>query len=224
MQYRFVACTPYRFHKVYLDTFKGEISTSIVNAVASVSRAAMCLHPEELGCDRHALSLFNTAEIEGKLEILIWGEDSGYELDTVLKWNIIAHAALNGCLEVVKYLRQLDISWKKDTLANAAMNGQLEFLKWVRANQCPWDENTCASAGAMNGHLELLKWARVNQCPWDEWTCANAAKKNGHLELLKWARSNGCPWDQETYELGIDNGDPALMRYLEDEGCPMYEK
>ena len=35
---------------------------------------------------------------------------------------------------------------------------------------------------------------------------------------------NGCPWDEDTYnEQGVDNGDPALVRYLEDEGCPMYE-
>jgi hypothetical protein len=45
----------------------------------------------------------------------------------------------------------------------------------------------------------------------------------GHLELLKWARSNGCPWDEETYELGNENGNPAIMRYLEDEDCPMEE-
>ena len=53
-------------------------------------------------------------------------------------------------------------------------------------------------------------------------TCAQAAY-NGNLELLKWARLNGCPWDEVTYEQGVDNGDPALVCYLEDEGCPMFE-
>jgi len=42
----------------------------------------------------------------------------------------------------------------------------------------------------------------------------------GHIELLKWARENGYPWDEDTHENGKENGDPALMRYLEDEGCP----
>jgi len=50
-------------------------------------------------------------------------------------------------------------------------------------------------------------------------TCGNAAM-NGHLELLKWARLNSCPWDERTYDYGVENGDPALVRYLEDEGCP----
>ena len=188
--YRFVACASYRFHQeVYLDTFRGDASTSIVNAVASLSYAAVCLHLEELGCESRAESLFKTAAKEGKLEI----EDSGYELKKMLDQEIIADAALNR-LEVVKYLRQLDVSW---------------------------DGWTCLNA-AKNGHFELLKWARAHQCPWNEKTCTYAAK-NGHLELLKWARSNRCPWDEETYELGKENGNPALMRYLEDEGCPTEE-
>ena len=71
-QYRFVACVSCKFHQVYLTTFGGKTLTSIVNAVASVSCAAVCLHSEESGCDGHVKSLFNTAAKEGKVEILIW--------------------------------------------------------------------------------------------------------------------------------------------------------
>ena len=53
----------------------------------------------------------------------------------------------------------------------------------------------------------------------DETTCSSDAE-NGHLKLLKWARVNGCPWDEDTYDAGRVNGDPALMLYLEDQGCP----
>ena len=246
MRYRFVACTSYRFHQVYLDTFGREALTSIESAVASVSRAAIYLHSEEPVCDSHARSLFKTAAAEGKLEILMWGKDCGCELDTMLNCYTIADVVLNWHLEVVQYLRQLDISWDSMTCTNAAKNGHLEFLKWVRANQCPWNERMCTNA-AKNGQLELLKWARANQCPWNELTCAYAAMR-GHLELLKWARANGypwmkwhvaltshlellkwarlneCPWDEETYALGNEIGDPALMWYLEDAGCPMWEE
>jgi len=195
-QYIFVAGTSSSFRQVYLDTFRNEMLTSIKCAVASVSCAAVYLHWEEPGCDSRARSLFKTAAIEGKLEILKWGEHSGYKLNTILDCDIMVQAALHGHLEVMKYLRQLGISWNERTCAMAAKNGHLELLKWARANQCPWDAWTCAYA-AMNGHLELLKWARANQCPWDEWTCALAAT-NGHLELLKWARSNGCRWNKQT--------------------------
>ena len=47
MQYRFVACTSYRFHQVYLDTSGGEVLTSFKGAVASVSCAALCLEPKD---------------------------------------------------------------------------------------------------------------------------------------------------------------------------------
>ncbi len=114
--YRFVACTSYRFSQVYLDTFGGETLTSIDSALASVSCAALCLHSEEPGCDSHAVSLFRIAATEGKLEILIWGEDSRNELETMLHSLTIVHAALNGHLEVLKNLSQIDILWNKQTL------------------------------------------------------------------------------------------------------------
>jgi hypothetical protein len=140
------------------------VTSSFKGAVASVSCAAVCLDSKELGCDSHARSLFNRAAEDGKVEILIWGEESGYDLKHLLDENAMAKAALNGHIEVVKYMRQLDVSWNTVTCRNAALNGHLELLKWVRANHCPWNSWTCACA-ARNGHLELLKWARSNQCP-----------------------------------------------------------
>ena len=128
-KYRFVACTSCSFHQVYLDTFQGEALTCIKSSVASVSCAALCLHSEEPGCDSHAVSLFRIAATEGKLEILIWGEDSRNELETMLHSLTIVHAALNGHLEVLKNLSQIDILWNKQTCRTAAENGHLKLLK-----------------------------------------------------------------------------------------------
>ena len=61
----------------------------------------------------------------GKLDVLKWGEKSGYERDEMLDEDVIADAALHGHLEVVKYLRKLGISWDEDTCSNAAKNGHL---------------------------------------------------------------------------------------------------
>ena len=179
-QYRFLACVSDRFHHVYLDMF-GETLTSIENAALSPSRAELCLDME--GSYTLAESLFNTAARNGKLNVLKWGEESGYELDNFFCEDGIADAALYGHLEVVKYLRMLGISWDERTCESAANSGHLKLLKWCRANHCPWNKDTCSNA-ASNGHLELLKWCRANQCPWNEETCTYAAS-NGHLELLK---------------------------------------
>ena len=166
MQYGFIACVSDRFHQVYVDTFEGETLTSAESAVASVSCAKLYLDMGRPNCDTRSKQLFQAAASHGKLEILKWGQDSGYELDDLLGREEIADAALNEHLGVVKYLRLLGIEWDKRTCENAAKNGHLELLKWTRANQCPWDALTC-SAAAKNGHLELLKWARLNQCRWD---------------------------------------------------------
>jgi len=131
----------------------------------------------------HAKKLFQSAANNGKLEVLKWGQGSGYELDTMLEKEGIADLARNRHLEVVKYLRQLGISWDERICTFAATYGHLELLIWARVNQCQWDEDTCAGA-AVNGHLELLKWARANQCQWDEEICSYAAAHD-HLELLK---------------------------------------
>ena len=100
----------------------------------------LCLHSEEPGCNGHAKSLFNTAAEEGKLDVLKWGEDYRYKLKKILGRNTIPIAALYGHLEVVKYLRRLEIPWDEWACSNAAKNGHLELLKWARANQCPRNE------------------------------------------------------------------------------------
>ena len=248
MQYGFVACTSHRFYEQYLDTFNDTI-TSYKNAVRSVSCAAFCLQSDEphcyssfFGLETHCCSraniLFRTAALEGKLEILIWGEDSGYELKKLLGYrvgsreysihpprnnqNIIAYAARKGHLNVVQYMRKLGIGWDERTCRFAAMNGHLELLKWCRANQCTWDDRTCAYA-ALNGHFELLKWARANHCPWDEGTCANAAA-GGHLKLLKWARTNGCPWNTLTCSNAARKGHLDVLKFARANQCPTNEK
>lgn len=96
--------------------------------MSSVSCAAICLHLEEPGPNSHAVSLFKTATIGGKQEMLIWGEDSGYKLKKMLNSDTMAQAALNGHLMVVKYLRWLDILWNEQTCRFAEMQPKMVIL------------------------------------------------------------------------------------------------
>ena len=144
-QYGFVACNSDRFHHVYRDTFGGETLTNIRSAAVSPSLAELCLDMEGSDCNTRAGPLIRAAVSDGKLDVMTWGKESGYELDQMLDKDVVADAALHGHLEVVKYLRKLGISWDESTCSNAAKNGHLELLKWCRANQCPWDEATWTS-------------------------------------------------------------------------------
>ena len=95
-QYSFVACVSDRFHEVYLETFRDETSTSIKSAAVSVSCAQLCLGTERPNCDTRAIKLFQAAAKNGQLEVLKWGQGSGYELETMLKKDDIANMARNG--------------------------------------------------------------------------------------------------------------------------------
>eukprot|EP00545_Synedropsis_sp_CCMP1620_P003989 CAMPEP_0119006852 /NCGR_PEP_ID=MMETSP1176-20130426/2590_1 /TAXON_ID=265551 /ORGANISM="Synedropsis recta cf, Strain CCMP1620" /LENGTH=94 /DNA_ID=CAMNT_0006958865 /DNA_START=22 /DNA_END=303 /DNA_ORIENTATION=+ len=46
----------------------------------------------------------------------------------------------------------------------AALNGSLEVLKWVRENGCPCRESMVSYAASSGGHLAVLKWVRENGC------------------------------------------------------------
>lgn len=65
------------------------------------------------------------------------------------------HGRENGC------------DWDESTCASAAVDGHLNILKWLRQNACPWDETTC-SAAAGRGQLDVLEWALNNGCVCDE--------------------------------------------------------
>jgi hypothetical protein len=213
---------PNQFLKALNPTFGDDTSTSIESAAMSGSRAQPCLGTERPNCNTHAKELFQAAANNGNLEVLQWGQGSGYKLETMSEKGDIADVAWSRHLEVVKYLRQIGISWDEETCANAAAHGHLELLKWARTNQCPWNVKTCAEAAA-GGHLELLKWARTNQCPWNVKTCTYAAM-NGHLKLLKWARANQCPRDVKTCTYAASNGHLELLKWARTNQCPWNEE
>jgi hypothetical protein len=57
----------------------------------------------------------NSTTVGIRLELLKRGQESGYELDTMLDEDAISDAALDGDLKVVKCLRQLGVSWDEVT-------------------------------------------------------------------------------------------------------------
>ena len=130
-QYGFVAGVSNRFQQVYSESFAGQTSTSIECAAESVSRALLYLGTERSNDNTRANALFQAAANDGHLDVLKWGQSYGYKLETMLDKYTFAKAALFGHLEVVKYLRQLNIEWDENTCSNAAMNGHLELLKWA---------------------------------------------------------------------------------------------
>jgi hypothetical protein len=137
--------------------------------------------------------------------------------------DICSCAAMLGCLEVLKWLRENDCPWDHWTCTYAAKGGHFDVLTWASANGCPWSALTCAYA-AKGGHLKVLQWLRENGCPWDKCTCDSAAK-GGHLEVLQWLtrEEDPCPWDEWTCENAAQGGHLEVLQWLRENGCPWNE-
>ena len=179
------------------------VSREMRDAVAATGREVY-----ELGAEK-AIQL---ADLSG-MQLLHQRGDLDEDSDSLCKW-----AALQGQLEILKWLRENDFPWDEKTCTRAVRGGHLEVLQWLRANSCPWNEYTCAWA-AHDGDLEMLQWARANGCPLSVHTCAYAVW-GGHLEVLQWARANGCPWDYRTRANAAANGHTELLSWARANGAP----
>lgn len=146
----------------------------------------------------------------------------------------------------------------QDFCAISALNGRLDVLKWLRDNNYPWDEKTFYCA-AVSGKIELLEWLRYGknpdgsydvaprsddveeqiQCPWNEKACFYAALK-GHFNVLRWLRSEEnhpyyedeennifggpCPWNSRVCAAAARKGSLEILQWLRsEENHPYYE-
>ena len=154
-----------------------------------------------------------------KLELLKWARE-----EKKCQWNeeTINAAAEQGNLEMVKYCVANECSINEWASAHAALNGQLECLKYLREEgKAPWDWRTAAWA-ALNGHLHILEYLVERKYDkYSEMACANAAKY-GHLDCLKSLRETAkAPCDEEAVREAYKNNHPDCVHYLLDKHCPL---
>ena len=162
------------------------------------------------------------AAYNGYLEVFkkYWSQGPQEKLSKVLNEQTCSWAALDGHLEVMKWLRAKGCPWGIQTSCWAAQGGRLEVLQWLRAQDppCPWTSSVCSSA-ARQGHLDVLRWARSQGCPWDE-RAPWAAARNGHLKVLNWLIKEECPYykKSECREAAVEGGKRArkVLEWLDE--------
>lgn len=89
-------------------------------------------------------------------------------------------AAVRGDIATLELARGAGCKLEDVWLCNmAALNGRLDVIKWLRAQDppCPWEGRTCLYA-ASNGYLEALQWMVAAGCPWDSVACRRSARSN----------------------------------------------
>ena len=187
----------------------------------------------EQGCEYDGEEMVSSAAGAGHIEHLAFLHDIWevpYTTQTCLT------AAMNGQLEVLKWLRQREppcpwgagccalstlVQHKGDNEDNIA-DGAIEQLQWLRSQDppAPWDETTCINAARWA--WAALVWARSQSppCPWDERTSTIAALHS--LKKLQWVRAQDppCPWDEDCCEVAAFRGDLETLRWAVEHGCP----
>jgi len=157
--------------------------------------------------------------LTNKLELLTWArEEKKCEWDS----GTISSAAEQRNLEMVKYCVANECPIDEVACAHAASNGHLECLKYLREEaKAPWDWRSAAWA-AKNGHLHILEYLverKYDEC--DKDACTLAAKF-GHLDCLKYLRETAkAPWDDLAVYSAHENNQPECLQYLLDNDCPL---
>ena len=154
-----------------------------------------------------------------KLELLKWARE-----EKKCEWDgrTINTAAYHGNREMVKYCIANECRIDEYACANAALNGHLEILKYLREEaKAPWDRHT-ANWATLTGHLHILEYLVERKFDkYDAYACYYAAV-NGHLDCLKYLRETAkAPWDSEAVEGAHENNHLECLQYLLDNNCPL---
>jgi len=154
-----------------------------------------------------------------KLELLKWAREEkkcdwdGWTINTV---------ADQGNLEMVKYCVANECPIDEGACAEAAVNGHLEVLKYLHEEaKAPWDEYTAIWAVG-KGQLHILEY--LVERKYDKYSkgaCVLAAKE-GHLECLKYLHETAkAPWDSQAVRFAHKNNQTECLQYLLDNNCPL---
>ena len=134
----------------------------------------------------------------------------------------INRAAEHGNLEMVKYCVANESPIDLMACACAALNGRLEILKYLREEvKAPWDWYT-ATRAAKYGHLHILEY--LVERKFDKYgVCAcEYAAMNGHLDCLKYLRETAkAPWDYMVVRYAHKKNQTDCVQYLLDNDCPL---
>ena len=151
----------------------------------------------------------NQAVKEGFLNILNWLFDEHMILPTG-KIPML-HAVTHGQLNVIKWLKEHNISISHTEMRLAAKYGHLNVINWLNEHNIPLDRMSIRIA-AGNGQLEVLKLA--NPALFDNFTI-DAACLGGHLEIVRWLEQRGIHPNFSCADSAAMNGHLNILTYLE---------
>jgi ankyrin repeat protein len=129
----------------------------------------------------------------GKVDILKWWKNSGYQL--LYEESALEYASQYGHVNVLEWWKNSGLELKYDTYALdwASRSGQVEVLKWWKNSglELKYTENALNWA-SRNGHVNVLEWWK-NSCLELKYNkqALKYASQNGHINILEWWKNSG---------------------------------
>jgi hypothetical protein len=109
----------------------------------------------EHGCP-YTCNVALEAARNGHVAVLRWLHEQRGE--SMTHQELLREAAANGHIGVLEYLAAHN-PLTVEVATHAAFDGKLEALKWLRANGCPWDQEGCVAAAAGRSP-EVIEWLK----------------------------------------------------------------
>ncbi len=179
--------------------------------------------------EKHTLMLIHEAASSGELAALMWLRAICPRTWLHEDQSLLAAAAREGQLNVLKYLRSgPDPQEWDDEILTAAMP-HLECLKWLLSadasgGPCPCDAYTLSDI-AWHHDLPALQWFWTNGQLGSE--CFNKgvlrkAVKKGDLSMVQWLRAQDppAPWDEGACATAARRGDIGMLGWLRGQNPP----
>jgi hypothetical protein len=156
-----------------------------------------------------------------KLELLKWIRE---EKQCGWDYRTIDMAANQGNLEMVKYCVANECPIDEVACAHAAFNGHLECLKYLREEaKAPWGYHT-AEWAAESGHLHILEYLVERMYHKYSGSACKLAAENGHLDCLKYLRETAfARWTSWAVLAAHEQNQTECVQYLLDKNCPLPE-
>ncbi|GFH53311.1 hypothetical protein CTEN210_09787 [Chaetoceros tenuissimus] len=130
------------------------------------------------GCPCNNEDTFANAIQSGNITMVEYCVNNDPSSDYSFYENAIEH--FEDPIPVIKLFQKKQYPSDELACTHAACQGDLKLLRWLRFQGFPWDERTCNWA-VQNNDFAMLKYAHENGCPWTKETYAYCFSEYGLL-------------------------------------------
>ena len=172
------------------------------------------------------LYIYNQGYLQDEIDLILIETGNVLALDFLIKntelvlnkedgvlQSYILSAAIEGHLDMIKYMYQNDLINLSSHLMFYAINGYGGDCK-----KCSMKDKCCS-----NHKMDFVKYLHEIGCPWDE-KAYHAAIDEKEFNIVQFLLENKCPLSEKIIKFSIKKGTPEITKYLLENDCPINKK